>query len=353
MVKIIHTSDVHLSSDYPERVEALEKVLDFAEENNADLVTIGGDTFDSELQAEKLRSELRDIFSGQSYDILVIPGNHDKEAFREDLFFGDNFKSIIEKPFEEIIIDDGNVKIIGLPYTPYPEEELLLALKEREKFEGTEILLLHCTLGFHYFNQSVGSEEEKSYFPISKNLLSDLSFDYYLSGHFHNSNKVRISKNSTFVYPGTPASVNSNETGPRYVATLDTVEDEISLKTIDTFHYDILEMDVLPGEEEKALKKIEEWTNEKIDKNVDLSIIVNGHITMDESKFNHSLLKASQDISVKNRTSTVDKIVNHPLYKSFEEKLKKMDIEDRGFEREIRKRTLKVFSELSSRGKIT
>jgi len=352
MSTIIHTSDVHLSLEYPERIEALENILSIADEKDADIVTIGGDLFESEVDAENLRSKLRDRFSGRSYDILVIPGNHDEKAFQEDLFFGENLQAKVNKPFEEVIISDEEIKIICLPYTNYPDDDLLVSLKERDSFDGTEILLLHCSLDAPIHNRAVGDESEERYFPISKSKLRELGFDYYLSGHYHNSHRIKISKKSTFVYPGTPSSVTKKETGPRKIVILDTEKDNIDFQSLDTFHYDNLSLEVFPGEEEQVLDEIEGWVKKRTDRNVEASISVSGHITLDETSFNQALEEVSQGIPFSNQTMLVDRVLKHPLFKSFKEKLEGREFENEKLEQEIWQRTIQVFSELSSGGKL-
>ncbi len=353
MAIIVHTSDVHLSSDHLERIEALENILSIAEEKNADVVTIGGDLFESEVDANNLRSDLRDIFSGWSYDIIVIPGNHDKKAFMEDLFFGENLEAKVNKPFEQAIIGEGEVKITCLPYTKSPDDELLVSLKERDSFNGSEILLLHCSLDAPISNRAVGDEREERYFPISKSKLGELGFDYYLSGHYHNLHKIEISKEGTFIYPGTPSSVTQKETGPRKIAILDTKKNQIDFQSLETFHYDNLDLEVYPNQEEEALDKIEQWVKKRANRKVEASINVSGHITIDETSFHEALEKVSQGIPFSNQTILVDQVLKHPLFQSFEEKLDEKEFDDEKLEKELRQRTIKVFSELLSGGKLS
>lgn len=353
MVRLLHTADVHLSPEYPERQAALEELLSLAEEQDTDLVTIGGDLFDSAVDAEELRADLRQLFSDRPYPILTIPGNHDEEAFREDLFFGEDFQPAVTEPFEHVTIDEADVRITCLPYTQRPTDDLLVAFKEREPFDGTEILLLHCSLEAPFSDRVVGEEQEQRYFPVSKATLAEFDFDYYLAGHYHSPHRVELRNESTFVYPGTPASVTRSETGPRNVAILDTEEDQLSLHSIETFHYDHLEVEIVPGEEEGVLEEIEEWADTRAERNVEASITVTGHITMDEAAFNDALEDASRDIPVSNQTSLVDRVVTHPLYQSFEAKLEEREFEDEALEDEIRDRTLRVFSELVSGGRLS
>jgi len=66
-------------------------------------VTIAGDLFDSEEDAEALRPQLRKKFSNNNFDTIVIPGNHDIEAYRSNLDFGYNFRVAVNEPYELLL----------------------------------------------------------------------------------------------------------------------------------------------------------------------------------------------------------------------------------------------------------
>lgn len=86
--KILHTSDLHLSEVKPETIDALDKILQLAKENEVDLVTIAGDIFDTVEDAEALRPTLRSKLSNLDFEIIAIPGNHDIESYSGNLNFG-------------------------------------------------------------------------------------------------------------------------------------------------------------------------------------------------------------------------------------------------------------------------
>lgn len=78
MIRVLHTSDVHLTLDAPERREALRDPLAKAEEEAFDVVTIGGDLFDRPEDVEALRSDLRnDLLFGS-----VLPDHLDSGQSR-------------------------------------------------------------------------------------------------------------------------------------------------------------------------------------------------------------------------------------------------------------------------------
>lgn len=353
MTRLLHTADVHLSRDAPERRAALEELLRLGEEEDVDLVTIGGDLFDSDRDSEELRPDLRQIFSDRPYSIVAIPGNHDEAAFRSDLHYGESFDAAVTEPFEHVTGSDSNVRITCVPYTAQAVDEVLIALAERDPFDGVEVLLLHCSLEAPFDTVSEGDEENRRYFPVTRETLADLGFDYYLAGHFHSSHQVELPNGSMFVYPGSPASVTRKETGPRNVALVDTVDERLDFRRLDAFHYDALEVVVTPGDEGEALAEISEWVDRRRDRNVDASITVSGHVTVDETEFQTELEEVSGDVPVTNTTTDVDEVLSHPLFQEFESKLDARDLEDESLREDVRNRTISIFSELSSGGRIS
>ena len=351
MTRILHTADVHLSAAQPERSEALSQILRLAEENDIELLTVGGDLFDSEADAEELRVDLRDRLSGLPFSVLAIPGNHDEAAFGDDLFFGEDFRAAVDEPFEYVTIGDREVRLTCLPYTPRPTEELLVDLKSREAFDGTELLLLHCSLEAPFADRTAGDEATYRYFPIGKRTLADLGFDYYLAGHYHSTHRIELPDGGTFVYPGSPASVTRSETKPRSVALLDVDAGTVEFQRLDTFHYDHGDFEVVPGEEERIIQAVESWASERRKRNVDASITVRGHIDMDETSFNAAIDAASGTIPVTDRTTSVGDVLANPLFRSFVEKLGEREIEDDALRDAVKRRTIRVFSELETQGR--
>ena len=71
-MKILYTSDVHLSSGKKERLKALENVLEKARSKKADILLISGDLFDSGQEAEAIRPRLRKIFSSPGFRVKCL-----------------------------------------------------------------------------------------------------------------------------------------------------------------------------------------------------------------------------------------------------------------------------------------
>jgi DNA repair exonuclease SbcCD nuclease subunit len=351
MSRVLHTADIHLTPDDQERMDALRAALDLAEREEIDVVTVGGDLFDQPENVEQLRTDLRnDLFSNRPFQIILIPGNHDIEAYRGDVFFGDACTVITDEPFEHWTAPDGNLRITGLPYRERPDDELLLALQDREPFEGTEVLLLHCSLDAPFDDYETGDEGARRYFPVTEELLSELRFDYYLAGHYHSPHLVSFSDGSEFTYPGTPASTCSSETGQRRVSVLEP-EGGINFETLETFHYVAREYTATPGSEERLLDGVREWSEQHVTDFSDASVRIDGFIQMDERQFHEQLTEAASPARVHDETRSVEHILSHPLFSSFERELEEMDWDDETAGK-VTERTLEVFSQLSARGEI-
>lgn len=346
-MKILHTADVHLRGDDPRTVEALREVLSEAEENDVDLLTIGGDLFDSPQDAEALRPELRELLNDNPFQILAIPGNHDEDVYRQNLRFGNDLKILTETPYETVEFDE--FEVVGVPFTSSMTEELFSSLKEKSS-EHTQILLLHCTLDIGFQSGAVGEEEGK-YFPVTKATLAELDYDYVLAGHIHSRDReVPLDNGGTFIYPGSPVSHSTTEEGRRKAVLIDTAAEEISTVPLDTFYYDSLSELVRPGEEDEVLEEIEEWVARRKDDNCDLEITVDGFIDRGEDAFYEDLKESADPVEPVDETQLATPVLEHPLYQRFMERLEgKEDVED---EQIVETQVIKVLSQLITQNRV-
>lgn len=351
MTTALHTADVHLAADEEDQWEALRTLLGDAADGGIDVVTIGGDLFDDPGNVEELRPKLRnDLFSDRPYEILLIPGNHDIEAFRGDVFFGDACRVFTEEPFDHWVAPDGDLRITALPYRDQPTDDLLIALQNRTPVDGAEALLFHGSLDAPFDEHETGEEGTRRYFPVTEELLTELGFDYYLAGHYHSPHEVQLSDGSEFVYPGTPASTRTSETGKRRVSILDPSEG-ITMEALDSFHYVSRQDTVVPGDESDVLTEIRNWTDQHVVESAQGSVHVDGFIEMDEQVFDEELATAATPATVRNETRAVDHVLSNPLFREFREKLDEKEWDDAEAEA-VTKRILDVFTHLSVEGEI-
>lgn len=350
MSKLVHTADVHLRPDAEERFDALDRVLAVAEAETAEVLTIGGDLFDQPENVDQLRADLRtEYFSDRSFDVLLIPGNHDVEAYRGDLLFGDAV-TVMSEPsghFSTWTSEDKSLRIVGIPYQEDPIDELLLALGNRDEFEGHEALLFHGSLDAPIQTQT-GDESAYRYFPVSEELLVDLGFDYFLAGHYHSPHRLQFEGGAEFAYPGSPASTRSSETGRRGVVTLD-LDNGLGFEPIETFHYLETSVTVTPGNEEAVYEEVEEWVQTNVSDLTEPTIIVNGVFNASEQEFEEGLNEAADPITPTNRALSVDHVIDHPVIQEFRERLNATEWDDETKET-VWTRTLSKASQIGSAG---
>jgi exonuclease SbcD len=352
LIRLLHTSDLHLSRKNERTIEALQEVLNVAAQNKVDILTISGDLFDSEEDAEALRPVLRSkMFSGNDFEIIVIPGNHDVDAYRKNLDFGSNFRVLTKAPFD--VIKDKGVAIFGVPFVDKLPEDLPAQLSEAKDTELANILLLHCTLDISYGSADFGEEARKEYFPIDSCTLSGLGFDYILAGHFHaDFIKKDLGGGHLFVYPGSPISLNWKHTGKRRVALLDTEKGDIKDVPLNSFYYDTLEVQIKPGFETKKLDEIRKWAEAHSGDICKLKVIVSGYGEMSESEFGSLLNENVGPAEIEdNRYGNVEEILEHSIYKDFKHLLSSSDFSSEKKEN-IDYRVIEVLSGLKAARKI-
>ena len=318
---ILHTSDLHLCEYKRETLKVLEKILETVREHNVDLLTIGGDLFNSERDAEALRSKLRREFNGNPFKIIAIPGNHDKEAYSANLDFGPDLIITFKEPFE--IHTYNGVSVIAVPYQDQPSEKLLNELKNAAKDAETRILLMHCTLDIGFTAQDFGEEVTKIYFPVTAETLSRLEYDYILAGHFHTQTCKRLLNSKRyFIYPGSPVSHTKKEVGKRQLVLIDTEKGDVTGIFLDSFYYDCAQFYVRPGKEDETLREVSEWVTLRSGDNCKLEVLVRGFVKIPEPEFRKALHSIGENVEILHDYKNVERVLAHPLYSRFLEKLK-------------------------------
>lgn len=303
--------------------------MDKCREYKVDLLTIGGDLFDSERDAEVLRPTLRRIFDGNPFKILAISGNHDEKAYSVNLDFGSDLKIRTTEPFE--IYTYEGISVVAVPYHDKPSDQLLHELENAAKDARVRILLIHCTLDIGFTGQDFGEEAAKIYFPITTETLSRLKYDYVLAGHFHTQTcKKSLNGKRYFIYPGSPISHTKKETGKRQAVLIDTEKGDTTGIFLDSFYYDSLQLYVKPEKEKEALQTFKEWIALRSADHCELEVVVNGFLKISEPDFRKDLESIGGNAKITHAYRNIDRVLAHPLYKRFLEKLEGDDeIEDK------------------------
>jgi exonuclease SbcD len=218
-MKILHTADIHLKEQGDERWQTLERLIALGQEQGIELFVISGDLFDKGINAEDLRPPIRALFSDTGFRICVIPGNHDRDAYAGGMYFGEDTVILtdLNRPFEY-----KDAMIWGIPFAPAEREKTLQQLHALAPLltQGkNNIVLYHGELLDAFFSRNdFGAEGDERYMPVRLSYFNGLKVDYVLAGHFHKRFDVRrLEQGGYFVYPGSPCSITTRETGQRRV----------------------------------------------------------------------------------------------------------------------------------------
>jgi DNA repair protein SbcD/Mre11 len=99
MIRIVHTADNHIGMKFKsrystevsarlveERFEALQRIVEKANEVNAHFIVIAGDLFENGSVAQRDIKRVTEILGSFAGDVIVIPGNHDYYEDRSPLW---------------------------------------------------------------------------------------------------------------------------------------------------------------------------------------------------------------------------------------------------------------------------
>lgn len=346
-MKILHTSDIHLSSPNDERYKALECILNICsvDNYNVDLLTISGDLYDSRKDIFNLKRGLKDLFNiyldresffKPNFRILIIPGNHDEDLYNVNDYLGSNVEIMCGK--DVCIFDSEDVRVIGIPFFKGDFDSIISEIEDAKDDSKINMLMVHCTLDFPEFNkEGFGEEGKYRYLPITTEQLIYLDFDYVLAGHFHSNfikkpyQKSPDSKKNWFINPGSPVKVTKNEKGKRKACLIDTEEDLIRPIELDTLFYDSCHIIFHPYKMKEGFKQLNEFVNNfKKDwdkKKVDLDIFLGGYISVSEIDFIEEIEKTCSGIKYKNNVLQVIDLLNKSLFKRFKELLEQKEMD--------------------------
>lgn len=356
-MRILHTADLHLRQVGDERWEALLHLLDRARELRVDALVVSGDLFDRTLDAEALRPEIRRVLSGLPFPVVVIPGNHDQDAFAKGYFFGDSVR-VIHAPEEPLELEAG-VRIWGLPYEDRREGEmrdLLLSLRHVMPEEGVNLLLYHGDLLDAFYGEEDTGEEKGRYMPVRLDWFAELPVHYVLAGHFHTRYDVRaFAPDRFFVYPGSPVSITRREVGQRRACLVE-VGHPPSEIPLDTLHHVEVDLVLDPLDTRSPLGQVQEILD-RLHPRARVLLRVAGYL--DSETFGLTEEKLLQEIRwrlgdrlgapIVFEVRDVAHLLQDPLFRDFEEQLEQEELDPEEM-RALRDLVLQALMEMRARG---
>ena len=356
-MRILHTSDLHLQNIGDERWEALRTILNICKSEKVDVLVIAGDLFDSDEEGAQLRVEMRKLFNDATFRTIILPGNHDATMYSDGMYLGDGVEIITE--YERTIeLDD--VAFFGLPFrkeysTNDKVAEILADMSRKASSDKTNILIYHGDLLDLLFSKDDFGNEE-GYMPIKAADFDRTNFRYILAGHFHRTfNICDLPNGGYFVYPGSPVSTTTKETGKRNV-NIFTVGERPEPFSIDTFHYEYINIHFDPLNDEHPVEIVDKACK-SVDKNTKVILKVDGYVNC--TKFDLNEKKIQDEIDKKlgkfiegvaqYEFKDVSKILEDDIFKRFIQKLDAKNI-DMNKRQEYIDLLISAFSQEKSRG---
>lgn len=209
-MKFIHIADVHWGAK-PERnkvwggqrekeiKETFQRILDYARQNETDLLFISGDFFHQPPSYRELREVDYLLGKLKRTKVVWIAGNHDylqDGTGMAEYIFSSNVFFLKSRQLEKVYFPQWNTTVYGLSYWQSQIREPLYNKAAPTEDEGIRILLAH------------GGDNQ--HIPINKETLKWSGFDYIALGHIH---KPEIIFEDLMAYAGSPEPLDHTETG--------------------------------------------------------------------------------------------------------------------------------------------
>ena len=206
-VRILHTSDIHLGSDYfePRHLDNaagawLVEVVDLAEKAAVDLLIVAGDLFDSPRISDSTVEFASEQFGKVSMPIVLLPGNHDclvRESpyLMQSAFHGmPNIRTIVNPEGERMSFPHLDLAVWGRPHSDYSDFSPLEGVPERGS-ERWQVAVAHG----HYAAHGLGIQSWK----ITDADLEVSNMDYIALGHRETFSRVGRNGVAAY-YSGSP-----------------------------------------------------------------------------------------------------------------------------------------------------
>lgn len=240
-MKIFHTADVHLGAKFNslgaksniqrKAIEnSFEFMVDTAIEQNASLLMIAGDLFDSPFPSETTKafvlSQINKLIKERIY-VALIAGNHDYLC-SNSVYFSQNFKDIDSKYFKLFPsgnidvwnLDELNTSIIGASLD-HPKNSLDLS-----KIDDTELKQLDdnkIKIGLFHGSIDLGLGAKNNVLDIKK--LKYFNLEYTALGDWHN--QLEVSKTPAIYYSGSPEFIANDQTNSGKILIIDIDENKV------------------------------------------------------------------------------------------------------------------------------
>jgi DNA repair exonuclease SbcCD nuclease subunit len=240
--------------------------------------------------------------------VLLLPGNHDLEAYAPGQDWGGPVRLMLSTPVHETAVE--GLRILGVPF---PDEPTTFARVRRHVEDrlaaggGAEaaVLVLHGTLvdaaDPHIQTESQADEPDDRYFPVRTGELAGLDVAYVALGHYHRAEERRAGA-VPVAYAGAPAPIGAHALGPRTAMLVEVEEGEgparVERVRLPVPWRDRIERWLTPFEEAAELDALEAELRERGDPGCTLTVELEGVLAgMDEAELRRRTEELAAELS--------------------------------------------------------
>ena len=222
MIRIIHTSDLHLDAEVFEndrkRAELRKKeqralfanIMMYARDRKADLLLFAGDLFDKPVPEEETRALiLREFENTPDTEIVIACGRHD--AYRPGSFlaagsFPSNVHIFDSAQLQRIDLPRLKTHIYGYSFTRRSMERSRLSVVPMLDKSMFNVFVGHTTLG-----------GDARFAPVTAEQIARSGFDYVALGGDHTPTELLEAEGVRYAMSGSPEGVDFDDCGARFV----------------------------------------------------------------------------------------------------------------------------------------
>lgn len=264
-MKIIHCADIHLDSKMETNLDkekakerkneiliTFEKMVQYAKENDVEVIIIAGDLFDKNNITVKAKNIVKNaIMSNPKIDFIYLKGNHDEAIFLDEEEKLENLKTFNNKEWKKY--NYGNITITGIEFGGRSNYEIYNSLiLEKNR---VNIVVMH--------GQESETELKDKTEIVELKQLKNKNIDYLALGHIHKYKMEKLDNRGIYCYSGCLEGRGFDECGEKGFVLLEIEENIIKTQFIPFSKRKFYEINVdITGLKEN--NEIEEKIKEKI-----------------------------------------------------------------------------------------
>jgi len=280
--RILHTADLHLAADRPERWNALEVLVRTARDRDVDALLVAGDLLDRAGDHAALRARVREALEELDAPTVILPGNHDLEAYAPGQDWGRRTRLLLRAPVQATEV--GDLRLVGVPFPEEPASFRSVRRRVARELEdgGPALLAMHGTLidaDAPHIQDESREDEPGDYFPVRTGALRGIGALYVALGHYH-QHDLRRTGRTPVAYAGSPTPVGSHARGPRSAVLVEVPdggeEARVERVRLPVPYRDEIEQWLTPFDEEEGLAALEEALERAGDGECAMRITVDG-----------------------------------------------------------------------------